>query len=200
MLMRFLFQGTGYSESANLMFRHHSLRRRVPIFDVPAEMLELNKHRKAWICNKLQKKQLTSGSYLPPLLEFLLLFCKKMCTDNTSYALEKFLEVSFLHSSRFRVDKTHLTTGRELLASILSILEISNLPMTLTAVFTVTHSCVNVRRAHSSFELISCLIDVFVDDKVSRKVFKKGCTCCKPVSNGFPCAHMMKTLYAEELQ
>lgn len=45
MPITFLFQGTGYSESANSMFWHRILRRRIPIFDVSEEMSELTKWR-----------------------------------------------------------------------------------------------------------------------------------------------------------
>lgn len=184
------------------MFRHYILRRRVPIFDVSGEILELTKRRKARLCNKLQKKatyvqKLSYSSFVVPTS-----ILPNLCIDDTSYALKKFLEVSVLHSSRFLVEKTHLTTGGELSASRLSILGIFNLSMNPAAVFTVKHLRLNVRRAHPDFEVFSCFIDVFGDDMGSRKVLKIGCTCCKPVLNGFHSDHKVRlaTTYAGELQ
>lgn len=126
----------------------------------------------------------------------------KLCVDHTLYALKFFLDVIFLNTSRFRTRGTHLGKGCELSAEWMSPLGISSRIMTPVGVFNVPHISLYVKHTRPVFEVFLCLIELPWEGGGSRSVLKARCTFCRPVSNGFSCAHIVSvaTLYAEDVQ
>lgn len=198
MPFRFLFQGTGYSEASNSMFAHHIVRRRIPIHEVPQAMIELTERRIANRNAALENKKgvfnrLSSSPLSVPRAELM-----NLCQFYSCFCLKKFLRCSVQEQVHYKVIISYFTFLVHYSAECTKTMGIRENENIAIAVFIVGRARMNEVGEEERFEVFCCTSQQTGDPTGS---FKAGCTCWKPIINGFPCPHIVRvaTVFPEEL-